>query len=145
MAILHLLCLKFWILNKAQRFGRGTKTEIALCLCVFDSQFTNRRQLCLSIYIFDSADFHPIHCFFFFSDHYLDVPIDLSKVLFLCTANAVDTIPTPLLDRMEVVRLAGYLNEEKLAIAKQYLIPQVIRETGVKEERIDFNDVVRND
>ena len=54
------------------------------------------------------------------------MPFDLSKVLFICTANVTDTIPGPLLDRMEIIRLAGYVYEEKLAIANQYLIPQTI-------------------
>lgn len=79
----------------------------------------------------------------YYRDHYLDLPIDLSKVLFLCTANAVDTIPSPLLDRMEIVRIAGYVKEEKLAIAKQYLIPQVTKETGVSSESIDLKESVR--
>eukprot|EP00913_Durusdinium_trenchii_P033022 g30913.t1 len=59
-----------------------------------------------------------------FWDHYLDVPVDLSNILFLSTANMLDTIPGPLLDRMEIIRLAGYVYEEKLAIASKYLIPQ---------------------
>ena len=59
-----------------------------------------------------------------FLDHYLDVPIDLSRVLFICTANVLDTIPEPLRDRMEIIDIAGYVAEEKLAIAQKYLIPQ---------------------
>lgn len=66
-----------------------------------------------------------------FSDHYLDVPMDLSKVLFMCTANVLDTIPGPLLDRMEVIRLSGYTAEEKTEIARVYLEPSVRAETGV--------------
>merc|ERR1719272_561230 len=58
-----------------------------------------------------------------FRDHYLDVPVDLSQVLFVCTANILDSIPGPLLDRMEVIQLSGYVYEEKVAIANQYLIP----------------------
>lgn len=58
-----------------------------------------------------------------FVDHYMDVPLDVSKVLFVCTANLTDTIPAPLLDRMEIIRLSGYVAEEKLAIAKRYLHP----------------------
>ena len=60
-----------------------------------------------------------------FTDHYLDVPVDLSKVLFLCTANVLDTIPDPLRDRMEIINISGYVAEEKLAIASKYLVPQV--------------------
>lgn len=66
-----------------------------------------------------------------FLDHYLDTPFDLSKVLFILTANSTDTISKPLLDRMEVIRLSGYVLEEKLAIASKYLIPQVQSETGL--------------
>lgn len=69
-----------------------------------------------------------------FRDLYMDIPVDLSKVLFLCTANVTDTIPGPLLDRMEVIRLAGYVYEEKLAIANQYLIPQTVSSHGITEE-----------
>lgn len=72
----------------------------------------------------------------------MDVPIDLSKVLFICTANAVDTIPAPLLDRMEIIRLAGYVKDEKMQIATQYLIPQVIKETGVTTEKIHIQETV---
>ena len=60
-----------------------------------------------------------------FLDHYLDVPVDLSHVLFLCTANTLDTIPGPLLDRMENIDISGYVAEEKMAIAEKYLVPQV--------------------
>lgn len=63
-----------------------------------------------------------------FTDHYLDVPVDLSKVLFLCTANVLDTIPDPLRDRMEIINISGYVAEEKLAIATKYLVPQVFTE-----------------
>ena len=60
-----------------------------------------------------------------FLDHYLDVPVDLSKVLFICTANTTETIPEPLRDRMEIIDISGYVAEEKLQIAQKYLIPQV--------------------
>ncbi|KAJ8605192.1 hypothetical protein CTAYLR_000412 [Chrysophaeum taylorii] len=69
-----------------------------------------------------------------FLDHYLDVPVDLSRCLFVCTANVEHTIPTPLLDRMEVVRLAGYDLEEKLAIATQHLMPAAFKEAGLDVE-----------
>jgi len=66
-----------------------------------------------------------------FLDHYLDVPVDCSKVLFVCTANVLDTIPGPLLDRMEVIRLSGYDMREKLKIAEDYLVPTAMREVGL--------------
>ncbi|KAM7188226.1 mitochondrial Lon protease [Rhypophila sp. PSN 637] len=67
-----------------------------------------------------------------FLDHYMDVPVDLSKVLFVCTANLTDTIPQPLLDRMEVIRLSGYVSNEKLAIAEKYLAPNAQDLAGLK-------------
>lgn len=67
-----------------------------------------------------------------FLDHYLDVRFDLSKVLFVCTANQLDTIPRPLLDRMEIIRLSGYITQEKVAIAKQYLWPRQLERNGLK-------------
>ena len=66
-----------------------------------------------------------------FLDHYLDVPIDLGKVLFVCTANVLDTIPAPLLDRMEVINLSGYIAEEKKQIARRYLIPNALADSGL--------------
>lgn len=75
-----------------------------------------------------------------FLDHYLDVPVDLSKVLFICTANVLDTIPGPLRDRMELIEMSGYVGEEKLAIAKQYLIPTARNEMGIKDEQIRIDD-----
>lgn len=74
-----------------------------------------------------------------FLDHYLDVPVDLSKVLFICTANVLDTIPEPLRDRMELIEMSGYVAEEKLAIATKYLIPQAMKESGLNEKNITIN------
>lgn len=89
-----------------------------------------------------------------FLDHYLDVPVDLSKasattfcqnwsfqhffaqVLFICTANILDTIPEPLRDRMEMIDVSGYVAEEKVAIAQQYLIPQARKDSGMSEEQV---------
>lgn len=75
-----------------------------------------------------------------FLDHYLDIPYDLSNVLFITTANQLETIPGPLLDRMETIRLSGYVVEEKIPIAKQYLIPKQLKEHGFKEGEIQFTD-----
>jgi ATP-dependent Lon protease len=71
-----------------------------------------------------------------FRDHYLDVPFDLSNVLFVCTANQLDTIPAPLLDRMETIRLSGYILEEKLEIARRYLIPKALEAHGLKKGQV---------
>jgi ATP-dependent Lon protease len=79
-----------------------------------------------------------------FRDNYLDVPFDLSKVLFICTANMLDPVPAPLLDRMELIFLQGYSEEEKLHIANRYLIPRQIKENGITTEQIEFpEDAVR--
>ncbi|XP_063680542.1 lon protease homolog, mitochondrial-like [Bolinopsis microptera] len=75
-----------------------------------------------------------------FLDHYLDVPVDLSKVLFICTGNATDTIPGPLLDRMELINVSGYIAEEKLAIAQKYLSPASRESTGIKETSLNISD-----
>jgi ATP-dependent Lon protease len=74
-----------------------------------------------------------------FRDHYLDVPFDLSNVMFIATANQLDTIPRPLLDRMEVIRLSGYILEEKVEIARRYLIPKAIASHGLKSTQIAIN------
>ena len=80
-----------------------------------------------------------------FRDNYLDVPFDLSKVLFICTANMLDTVPPPLIDRMEIIPLQGYSEEEKLHIANRYLIPRQIKENGITTEQIEFpEDAVRH-
>jgi ATP-dependent Lon protease len=76
---------------------------------------------------------------FSFRDHYLDVPFDLSNVLFIATANQIDTIPRPLLDRMEVIRLSGYILEEKLEIARRYLIPKALRNHGLKKGQVSIH------
>ena len=73
-----------------------------------------------------------------FRDNYLDVPFDLSKVLFICTANQLDPVPPPLLDRMELIPLQGYSEEEKLHIANRYLIPRQVKENGITPEQIEF-------
>jgi ATP-dependent Lon protease len=73
-----------------------------------------------------------------FRDNYLDVQFDLSKVLFICTANMLDTVPPPLQDRMEIIPLQGYSEEEKLHIAKRYLIPRQIKANGITDEQIEF-------
>ena len=75
-----------------------------------------------------------------FLDHYLDLRVDLSKVLFICTANQLDTIPGPLMDRMETLRLAGYVAEEKLEIAKNHLWPKQLKRHGLKPEQLKIND-----
>jgi ATP-dependent Lon protease len=80
-----------------------------------------------------------------FRDNYLDVPFDLSKVLFICTANMLDPIPEPLLDRMEIIPLQGYSEEEKVHIAFNYLIPRQIEANGIRGDQIEFpEDSVRH-
>ena len=73
-----------------------------------------------------------------FRDNYLDVPFDLSKVLFICTANMLDTVPPPLQDRMEIIPLQGYSEEEKVHIAKRYLIPRQVKANGITADQIEF-------
>jgi ATP-dependent Lon protease len=75
-----------------------------------------------------------------FRDNYLDVPFDLSKVMFICTANMLDPIPEPLRDRMEIIELQGYSEEEKLHIAKRYLVPRQTVENGITAEQIEIPD-----
>lgn len=75
-----------------------------------------------------------------FLDHYLDVRFDLSKVLFICTANQLDTIPAPLLDRMETIRLSGYITAEKLQIARNHLWPKLLERSGLDRDRIQIDD-----
>ncbi len=77
---------------------------------------------------------------FSFSDHYLDVPFDLSKIMFITTANILDTIPPALRDRMEVLNLPGYTEDEKIKIANRYLIPRQRREHGLKSDHISFTE-----
>jgi ATP-dependent Lon protease len=84
-----------------------------------------------------------------FRDNYLDMAFDLSKVLFVTTANSLDTIPQPLLDRMEILRLSGYSEEEKQQIARTYLIPKQLKATELSEEQVEFTDeglqsIIRN-
>jgi ATP-dependent Lon protease len=77
---------------------------------------------------------------FAFADHYLGVPFDLSNVMFITTANLIDPVPSPLRDRMEVISLSGYTAEEKVGIAKNYLIPKQLNEHGISDKNIKIND-----
>jgi ATP-dependent Lon protease len=77
---------------------------------------------------------------FEFTDHYLNQPFDLSKVMFITTANMTDTIPSPLLDRMEVIRLSGYAQEEKMVIAKRFLVPRQLQQNGIQEKHFSLDD-----
>ena len=80
-----------------------------------------------------------------FVDHYLEVPFDLSKILFVTTANSLSTIPRPLLDRMEIIEVSGYIEEEKLNIAKKYLLPKQIKEHSLKSDFVKIDDEVIKD
>jgi ATP-dependent Lon protease len=75
-----------------------------------------------------------------FNDHFLDLDYDLSKVMFIATANSAHNIPRPLLDRMEVIRLEGYTDVEKLSIARQYLVPKQLKENGLKSKQLEISD-----
>jgi ATP-dependent Lon protease len=77
-----------------------------------------------------------------FRDHYLDLPFDLSKVLFICTANTLDTVPGPLLDRMDVIQLSGYTEDEKLGIAKKYLFPKQLKQHGLTKSLLVVSDTM---
>lgn len=80
-----------------------------------------------------------------FVDHYLEVPFDLSKILFVTTANSLSTIPSPLLDRMEIIEVSGYIEEEKLNIAQKYLLPKQIKENGLKEGFVTIEESAMRD
>lgn len=80
-----------------------------------------------------------------FVDHYLEVPFDLSKILFVTTANSLSTIPGPLLDRMEIIEVSGYIEEEKLNIAQKYLLPKQIKENGLKEGFVTIEEEAMRD
>lgn len=80
-----------------------------------------------------------------FTDHFLEVPFDLSKVMFITTANSTSTIPRPLLDRMEIIEVSGYTEEDKVQIAEKYLVPKQIKENGLSKSKITFTDAgIRN-
>jgi len=79
---------------------------------------------------------------FSFTDHYMNVPYDLSKVMFICTANALDTVPAPLLDRMETIRIPGYTQHEKVKIARRYLLPRQAKENGLLADDMQMSDVI---
>ena len=80
-----------------------------------------------------------------FTDHFLEIPFDLSQVLFITTANSLDTIPRPLLDRMEVIEVSGYTEQEKVKIAEKYLIPKKIKEHGLKKDAVKISESALSD
>lgn len=80
-----------------------------------------------------------------FTDHFLEIPFDLSKVMFITTANTIETIPRPLLDRMEIIEVSGYTEEEKVKIAQKYLIPKKIKEHGLKKDNIKISEKALRD
>jgi ATP-dependent Lon protease len=77
-----------------------------------------------------------------FRDNYLDLPFDASEILFICTANSLDTIPRPLLDRMEIIQLSGYTSEEKLAIGKKYLVPKSLEKHGLTKAEVKYSSAI---
>ena len=79
-----------------------------------------------------------------FRDHYLDLPFDLSQILFIVTANTTETIPRPLLDRMEVIQLSGYITKEKIKIASKYLVPKALKDNGLTKEQLSFSTAALN-
>ncbi|KAH9081446.1 hypothetical protein EDB83DRAFT_2254873, partial [Lactarius deliciosus] len=75
-----------------------------------------------------------------FNDHYLDVPIDSSQILFICTADSLDTISLPLLDRCEVIQLSGYTQDEKLHIARRFILPKQLTQNGLSEPHVQLTE-----
>lgn len=75
-----------------------------------------------------------------FVDHYIELPVDLSDVLFICTANTIETIPRPLLDRMELISIAGYTENERFHIGKDYLIPKQLEKNGLQKKNLQILD-----
>ena len=80
-----------------------------------------------------------------FTDHFLEIPFDISKVLFITTANSLDTIPRPLLDRMEIIEVSGYTEQDKIKIAEKYLIPKKIKEHGLRKESLRISYAALSD